>query len=768
MQTSIRQSCVRNIWIIGLFVQATVIATWGADIYVSPSGSDTTGTGSSCAPYRTIWYAYNNFAAPGVTIIVMPGTYTDYYNTGSGGWGLRLYRSGTASNPIILRSQVKGQAVIDAQNDAFRQKGIYIDGSLGGGDYHIIDGFQIKQAFDVGIYIDGDSHFNQIINNEIHHNGTGDCDATQECDTEDCGTGDCSPWDCSIPKGQGIFSDPGSHDNQYIGNYIHHNGVWDSNLDHGLYLCGDNEVVINNVIVRNASIGVQIAGYTTVANMKVYNNVIAWNGRSGIVLWQNLLGVDIKNNIIYRNGQSACRAGISSWEAHGSGVVIDNNIVFGNTGGNYNLPNTPPSPDDNYSDYQYTLGTTIESEPLFVNSNPDAFDGHLQSGSPAIDAGLNLSSFFIVDKDGKARPQGAAWDIGAYEFKLPMWADTGEVMDTARRYFTATLLPSGKVLVAGGYVQNPNAVSLNSAELYDPSTDSWTPTGNSMTTGRYWHTATLLPDGKVLVTGGHNIPGGTLNQAELYDPNDGPNGRWSLLSQTMFTARYFHSATLLPGGKVLVAGGWNGATAFSSAELYDPCTGMWTTTGSMGTGRSRPAATLLLDGRVLVAGGRNSGGVLNSAEIYTYDPGTGTGSWTPANSMGTYRDNHTATLLPNGKVLAAGGNGGGFDWGSAELYNPVTGTWTYAPSMSLTRSSHTATLLSSGKVLIAGGIGGSVVRNQAELYDPAGGPNGTWSATDALNTPRYAHTATLLSNGEVLAAGGYNTTTGYLNSAELY
>jgi Kelch motif protein/galactose oxidase-like protein len=752
MQTSILQSWVRNIGIIGLFVQATVIATWGAEIYVSPSGSDTTGTGSSCAPYRTIWYAYHNFAAPGVTIIVMPGTYTDYYDTGSSGWGLRLYKSGTASNPIILRSQVKGQAVLDAENNAFRQKGIYIDGSLGGGDYHIIDGFQIKQAVFHGIYIDGDSHFNQILNNEIHNNGTGDC----------------STWDCNIPKGQGVFSDPASHNNSYIGNYIHDNGVWGSNLDHGLYLCGDDELVINNVIVGNAAIGLQIAGYTTVANMKVYNNVMAYNGRSGIVLWKNVSGVDIKNNIIYRNGQSDIRAGISSWEAHGSGVVIDKNIVLGNTGGNYNLPDNPPSPDDNYSDYQYTLGTTIESEPLFVNSNPEGFDAHLQSGSPAIDAGLNLSSFFTVDKEGTARPQGAAWDIGAYEFKLPIWVDTGEPMDTARRYFTATLLPSGKVLVAGGYVQNPNAVSLNSAELYDPSTDSWTPTGNSMTTGRYWHTATLLPNGKVLVTGGHNIPGGVLNQAELYDPNDGPNGSWSPLTQTMSTARYFHSATLLPGGKVLVAGGWNGTTAFSSAELYDACTGSWTTTGSMGTGRFRPAATLLSDGRVLVAGGRNSSGVLSSAETYTYDPGTETGSWTPANSMGTPRDTHTATLLPNGKVLVAGGNGGGFDWSSAELYNPATGTWTYPPSMSLTRSAHTATLLSSGKVLIAGGIGASVVRDQAELYDPANGPNGTWSLTDALTTPRYAHTATLLSNGKVLAVGGYNTTIGYLNSAEVY
>jgi hypothetical protein len=230
----------------------------------------------------------------------------------------------------------------------------------------------------------------------------------------------------------------------------------------------------------------------------------------------------------------------------------------------------------------------------------------------------------------------------------------------------------------------------------------------------------------------------------------------------MSTGRYYHRATLLPIGKVLIAGGYTGTISLSSAELFDPSTGMWTTTGSMGTGRHRPAATVLSDGRVLVAGGRNGGSVQDSAEIYTYDPGTETGSWTSTTSMGTARDLHTATLLPNGKVLVVGGNGGGFDWSSAELYNPATGTWTSVGSMSLSRSYHTATLLSNGKVLIAGGIGGSVVRDQAELYDPANGPNGTWSVTGVLRTPRYSHIATLLPNGKVLVAGGYNSTTGYL------
>jgi hypothetical protein len=338
--------------------------------YVSISGSDS-NRGTATEPFRTISYAYNNYAGPGVTIVVMAGTYTDY----QGDWGLRVNKSGTASSPIIIKSQVRGQATIDGQNAADRNRGIYLDGS-----YNVIDGFEVKGAPNTGIGIWG--NYNQIINNRIHHNGT-----------------------IEGPGQVGIYSDKTTHHNVYQANHIHDNGRPGSNLDHGMYLCGDDEMVINNVIVGNATHGVQISGYSTVRNMKVYNNVMAYNGRSGIMLWTNLSGVDIKNNVLYRNGTY----GIGSWGAHGSGVIIDNNLSFSNGSGDYNLTTGG-------SDFTYTLGSTISADPLFVSSSLAGFDAHLAAGSPATDAGVNLSTVFNIDKDGVLRPAAGAWDVGAYEF----------------------------------------------------------------------------------------------------------------------------------------------------------------------------------------------------------------------------------------------------------------------------------------------------------------------------------------------------------------
>jgi WD40 repeat protein len=217
------------------------------------------------------------------------------------------------------------------------------------------------------------------------------------------------------------------------------------------------------------------------------------------------------------------------------------------------------------------------------------------------------------------------------------------------------LLPSGKVLVAGGV--NVSG-TLASAELYDPTSRTWTATG-SLATARSNHTATLLPNGHVLVASGVDNMLNVLASAELYDP---ASGTWTATG-SLATARDAAPATLLPNGKVLVAGGFNSAIA----ELYDPASGTWTATGSLGAARLDPSATLLPNGQVLVAGGLdNTYNVLASAELY--DPASGT--WTATGSLDHRSIAHTATLLPNGKVLVAGGGDPytGFYVASAELY----------------------------------------------------------------------------------------------------
>ena len=199
-----------------------------------------------------------------------------------------------------------------------------------------------------------------------------------------------------------------------------------------------------------------------------------------------------------------------------------------------------------------------------------------------------------------------------------------------------------------------------------------------------------------------------------------------------------------------------------SAATAITSTAFFTTTGSLYTERRYHTATLLPDGRVLVAGGKGSINLsLASAEIY--DPASGT--WSDTGSLSTGRFAHTATLLPDGRVLVAGGyNGGALSLASAEIYDPASGTWSDTGSLSTDRDRHTATLLPDGTVLVAGGFNGGYLAS-GEIYDPA---TGTWSDTNPLNTPRHYHTATLLPDGRVLVAGGYNSTDGDLDSAEIY
>jgi N-acetylneuraminic acid mutarotase len=345
----------------------------------------------------------------------------------------------------------------------------------------------------------------------------------------------------------------------------------------------------------------------------------------------------------------------------------------------------------------------------------------------------------------------------------PSWVSTGSP-NIPRSDHTATLLPNGEVLIAGGFW---DAIGFHeTAELYDPTTGTWNFTG-SLNAFRSDHTATLLPNGTVLVAGGATVWNLPVESAELYDS---ATERWNDTG-SLVAARYGHTATLLQNGKVLVAGGTDDPELFSflaSAELYDPATGKWDETGDLSRERYQHTATLLPNGKVLVAGGYSWSSLsLNGAELY--DPTTG--KWSGTGNLSTERAGHTATLLPNGKVLVAGGyNFAGNRLNtvnSAEVYDPATGSWSITSNLNTARTDHTATLLPNGKVLVAGGyIYGSwppISLNSAELYDPA---TGTWSVTANRNIPRRAHTAILLTNGNVLAAGGDNQ--GAIQSAELY
>ncbi len=332
----------------------------------------------------------------------------------------------------------------------------------------------------------------------------------------------------------------------------------------------------------------------------------------------------------------------------------------------------------------------------------------------------------------------------------PSWSFTGN-LNFARVNHTATLLSNGKVLVAGGSNYNAGGGVIYSAELYNSSTGIWTSTGN-LNTSRYAHATTLLLNGKVLVMGGYDgRPATILNSAELYDP---ATGTWSYTGNLNTARAGFHTATRLQNGKVLVVGGIidrDGHTT-NSAELYDPSTGTWTSTGSLNSPLFS-TAMLLPNGKVLIFDWNDS------AELY--DPDTGT--WSITVNPSPFRYSYTATLLQNGKVLLAGGFEadcfGLCPTSSSELYDPATGTWSFTGNLNFAGGGDPAMLLPSGKVLVVSG-------KNAELYDPV---TGTWSITASLNTARGGASSTLLSNENILVAGGnVSGGPGTLNSAELY
>ncbi|MFT5108303.1 MAG: WD40 repeat protein [Pseudoalteromonas tetraodonis] len=317
-----------------------------------------------------------------------------------------------------------------------------------------------------------------------------------------------------------------------------------------------------------------------------------------------------------------------------------------------------------------------------------------------------------------------------------------------------TLLPDGKVLVVGGHSTAP--VALSACHLYEPDTNTWSLTG-SLLRPRSRPQLTLLPNGKVLVAGGVARGGVPLASCELYDPG---TGIWTPTG-SMAAPRVDGACLLLKNGDVLAGGGSDA----QSCELYDHELGTWSPTGAMNTPHPRGSWVMLNDGGVLVAGGSRAEEPQLGSE--RYDPASGT--WHPAGALNTLDLSAPAIRLRGGNILIAGG---GASHPGCRLYDPVSEEWQAADPLPRIRARHTATLLANGNVLVAGGnvltskyLNDSPASNSCVLYDPS---TNTWSIAPSLITARNAHTATLLPNGKVLFVGGRDEKGSSTHRVELY
>jgi hypothetical protein len=374
--------------------------------------------------------------------------------------------------------------------------------------------------------------------------------------------------------------------------------------------------------------------------------------------------------------------------------------------------------------------------------------GASMSESPSASAAATVSASL----EGSAAPRTSAPVVstGAGAFKA-----TGSM--TVSRYApVATTLEDGRVLVTGN----------GSADLYDPASGKFTATGR-MVADRAVPTSTLLADGRVLIAGGfeqgpaHN--GASLKSAELFDPTTGK----FTATGSMYDARAAASATLLPNGLVLVSGGMSmgpvradgtqTGSNLASAELYDPSTGTFQRTGSMTTARWHHGSTLLRNGLVLMTGGNGLDSMpVDYAELY--DPATARFAASASTTV-TNVDGHTATLLKDGRVLLAGAATlypqQSRDYTSAQLYDPATGKFSKTGSLLNPASSGSATLLPNGEVLIAGafGVGGfkDKLATTTELYDPT---TGTFRAGASMPSIRGLFAVATLRDGRVLFIGG--------------
>lgn len=350
-----------------------------ATYYVAKTGSDSTGTGTSTNPFKTIPKGVAKLRA-GDTLIVRAGIYTETTPSKTA-YGVVLQTSGTASAPITIKSEVKGAAIIDMLNRSTVNFAVTINGS-----YNVISGFRIRNAFTKGILVWGNN--NRIVRNEIYYNGN---------------KGPISSSDGHA----GIGSYETSSGTVYDSNYIHNNGrpackggaSKPCSLDHGIYAKGDNETFMNNIITNERNSAIQIAGYSTSSNIKIYNNVFGFEN-VGVILYKQLAGVNLRNNIFHKNRY----AGVQFYNAtnrSGTTVTLSSNSYYGN-----------PSNVVSSGGISWSESLPKTSNPMFIS---ETSDWRLQSSSPCINKGYNVTSTVKTDYMATARLKGSAVDIGAYE-----------------------------------------------------------------------------------------------------------------------------------------------------------------------------------------------------------------------------------------------------------------------------------------------------------------------------------------------------------------
>ena len=333
-----------------------------------------------------------------------------------------------------------------------------------------------------------------------------------------------------------------------------------------------------------------------------------------------------------------------------------------------------------------------------------------------------------------------------YDKTAKTWKDIGS-MNYSRSNHTATLLANGNVLIVGGTI-NAATAAVTTAEIYYPSSKKFALT-SSMSTPRSDHTATLLPDGNVLVAGG-NSGNAYADSSEIYIATA---AKWQIRgtgADTLTTARSQHTATLLKNGTVLVTGGINGLGATPTAEVYNTLTHQWSAApAGLGTKRYSHTANLLRDGRVLVVGGSDGSQPLKSAELYDgvkwtltkNFPGTGLGS-----ELTLSRANHTSTLLPNGKILVTGGEAAGTARNLVEGYDADFNSW-QAQGTTEMRGHHTTVLMEDGSLMNIGGFDGANYLNSTEMIYFTDTPDLDGLDTIIARQPLISSGTTLLSRG---------------------